>query len=328
MTSHIQNVGHVGVDGVADVDCAGLRIGGFKLKGNFQIILARNAGTVIQGRHETFPVCEAAAQRNVNVGEGGILSSVLDSFKSELGNVGLNSKHGNEMIVGELFDGQTIVAKSPKVRLLETEFLITKAEIEMSNAVTFENVLLQAFAEIISARSNLFVETKNQNRLGKINILKDGFVSRRGVGNGIDQLQVSDTGKFNFGPGHHLSFNCGRESSFLQTHLEFPDEKSIRLASRCCIFPKNVVLRIKKCKANVQFSQDIQRNEPGNSICHKVGTQEKGKLKEGKEIKVKKVPGEDVGCIVFPNLGSRRPLVAFLGNAICRMGLLGTKISL
>ena len=51
LTSNIQNIGHVGVDGVKNVDRAGLGICTLKLNGNFQIGFARNARTVICERH-------------------------------------------------------------------------------------------------------------------------------------------------------------------------------------------------------------------------------------------------------------------------------------
>ncbi len=114
MTSHIQNVGHVGVDGVADVDGAGLRIGHFKLKGNFQIALAGNARTIICGGHEMFPVDKIAAQRNVNMREGGIVPSILNVVESELLQIGVDSKHGKHEMIDQLLETQTIFSKSSK----------------------------------------------------------------------------------------------------------------------------------------------------------------------------------------------------------------------
>ena len=51
LISHIQNLGYISVDGVADIDGAGLRISHFKLKGNFKISLVGNARTVIHWGH-------------------------------------------------------------------------------------------------------------------------------------------------------------------------------------------------------------------------------------------------------------------------------------
>ncbi len=76
MIFQIQNVGNVGVDGIGDVNGAGLRIGHVELKGNFQISLARNAGSIVLRGHQTFLVNEIAAQRNVNVRKGGDLSAI------------------------------------------------------------------------------------------------------------------------------------------------------------------------------------------------------------------------------------------------------------
>ena len=100
MTFDIQNVAHVGVDGVADVNGAGLRIGQFKLNGNFQIALAGNARTVVRGGHETFLFGKIAAQRNVNVREGRLGSAILNGAQIELCRIGIDSKHGKHEIIG------------------------------------------------------------------------------------------------------------------------------------------------------------------------------------------------------------------------------------
>jgi len=197
LTSHIQNVGHVGVDGVADVDGAGLRIGHFKLHSNFQIALAGNARPgVVQGGHETFLVDEIAAQRNVHVREGGIVPTVLNGTESDLLRIGVDSKHGKQEVIGELLENRSVVSKSSKIGFLDEKVFVVKAKVKMLNAMILEDVLIRAAGKIVSARRHLFVEAKDQNGLGEINVFEHNLVSGRTVRHGIDHLETSDAGKF------------------------------------------------------------------------------------------------------------------------------------
>jgi hypothetical protein len=170
LTSHIQNVGYISVDGVTDIDGAGLRIGHFKLKGNFQIGLSGNARTVICGGHKMFPVDKIAAQRNVNVRKRGIVSAILNVGESQLFRVGLNSKHGKHEMINQLLETQKIILKSSKIGLLETKFFVVKAKVKKPNAMILEDILFRATAKIVSTRGHLFVKAKDKDGLGKIKI--------------------------------------------------------------------------------------------------------------------------------------------------------------
>ena len=192
-----------------------------------------------------------------------------------------------------------------------------------------ENVLIGGGAKIKSARGHLFVEAKDQNGLGKINVLKHNLVSGRRVGHGVDQLQASDPGKFHPGFGRQLSLQRGRKPNFLQTHFEFLKGEPVHLVgggdSRAG-FSKNVILLVEKGETNVHFAQTIQREEPGNvGIVHKVAAEIEGKLKHGEKIKVEGGSLENVSGVVFPRLGGRAPLIFLLRKAIGRMSRLRAK---
>ena len=330
MIAHIQNGGHVGVDGVTNVDGAGLRIGHVKLERNFQIPLACNGRTVVHGGHQSVLVLKVAAQRNVNVREGGGISALLNAEKIELVSVGLDSAHGKHVMINQLFQSQRVGAKFSKVGFLETKFFVVKTKVEMFDAVLLKDVLIGAFAKIVGARSNLFVEAKNQDRFREENVLKDGSVSGGSVGNWINQLKTGDAWKFNLGSRGQLFVDRRRKPGLFQTHFKLLDDKSIGLGGSdpSIRFSKNVILLVKKCKPNVQFSQTIQGQEPGNRICHKVGAQKKRPLKEREKIKFESRILEDVGCVIFPSFGRGCPLIFLLRHAIGWMCLLRTEISL
>ena len=116
-------------------------------------------------------------------------------IKTELGNVGLNSEHGKHVMFNQLFETQLIFPKLSKVGFLEAKLNVGEAKVEMANVMILEDILIGGCAEIVHSRGNLFVETKNQHSLRKVNVLKNCLVSGRGVGNVIDQLQTGDTGK-------------------------------------------------------------------------------------------------------------------------------------
>jgi hypothetical protein len=157
LTSRIQNVGHVRVDGVENVDRTGLGILTLKLNGNFQIRFARNARTVVHGRHQTFPVGKIATQRNVNVRKRRTLSAFSNGCQVELFNIWANSKWGLAVIVGKQFNSQAVIAKPPKMGLLEMKLFVVKTKVQVPDAMILENILILIVAKVVGARSNLFI---------------------------------------------------------------------------------------------------------------------------------------------------------------------------
>jgi len=193
--------------------------------------------------------------------------------------------------------------------------------------VVLEDILIPNCAEIVRTGSDLFVETKNQDSLGKVDVLKNGPVSRGSVGNGINQLETCDAGKFNLDTRGELFFESWREPGLLQAHFETLYCKPIGL-SDVGRLAKNVILFIKKCKSNVQFSQTIQGQEPRDRVGHEVGAEIEGPLKQREKVKVDGLSGKDVCCVVFPSLRCYFPVAALLRKTIGWVSLLRTEISL